>query len=192
MKYLFFSILVLLLSNCSKPKTVLICGNHVCVNKTEAEQYFEENLTLEVKIINKKIRKEFNLIELNLKDNQNGKRVVNAISKKKPKENLKILSDKEIKKIKENIKTKKKEKNDPVKIAKKKKIILDNSNSKTKIESDINKSYSKIVFKENVNKKQKEVVDVCTILKECSIDEISKYLLEQGKKKNFPDITTRQ
>ena len=41
----------------------------------------------------------------------------------------------------------------------------------------------------NVNKK-KELVDVCTILEECSIDKISKYLLNQGKNKSFPDITT--
>ena len=36
------------------------------------------------------------------------------------------------------------------------------------------------------------MVDVCTILEKCSIDEISKYLLKQGKNKKFPDITTRQ
>ena len=56
----------LLLSNCSKPKTVLICGDHVCINKSEAEQYFEENLSIEVKIIDKKKRKN-DLVELNLK-----------------------------------------------------------------------------------------------------------------------------
>ena len=33
-----------------------------------------------------------------------------------------------------------------------------------------------------------DVVDVCTILEKCSIDEISKYLIKQGKKE-FPDIT---
>ena len=43
-----------------------------------------------------------------------------------------------------------------------------------------------------VDKKRKNVVDVCTILKKCSIDEISKYLLEEGRKKKFPDITVRQ
>jgi hypothetical protein len=43
-----------------------------------------------------------------------------------------------------------------------------------------------------VNKRRKDVVDVCTILEKCSIDEISKYLLKQGKKKNFPDITMRK
>ena len=55
------------LLSCAKPKTVLICGDHVCVNKTEAEQYFEENLTLEVKVIDKKAKKEIDLVELNLK-----------------------------------------------------------------------------------------------------------------------------
>ena len=43
-----------------------------------------------------------------------------------------------------------------------------------------------------LNKKQKELVDICTILEKCSIDEISKYLLDQGKRKGFPDITRRQ
>ena len=43
-----------------------------------------------------------------------------------------------------------------------------------------------------MNNGRKNVVDVCTILDKCSIDEISKYLLNQGKKKDYPDITTRQ
>ena len=43
-----------------------------------------------------------------------------------------------------------------------------------------------------MNKKTENIVDICTILEKCSIDEISKYLLEQGKKKKFPDLTTRQ
>ena len=46
--------MLFILVSCSKPKTVLICGDHICVNKAEAEQYFEENLTIEVKIIDKK------------------------------------------------------------------------------------------------------------------------------------------
>ena len=31
----------------------MICGDHVCINKLEAKQYFEENLSIEVKILNK-------------------------------------------------------------------------------------------------------------------------------------------
>ena len=43
----------------------------------------------------------------------------------------------------------------------------------------------------HVNKIQNEVTDICTILKKCSIDEISKYLIDRGKKKSFPDIRLR-
>ena len=58
MKKIIFFITLLTLYGCNNPKTVLICGDHVCINKAEAEQYFEENLTLEVQIIdNKKDKK---------------------------------------------------------------------------------------------------------------------------------------
>jgi hypothetical protein len=43
-----------------------------------------------------------------------------------------------------------------------------------------------------VNNNKIDVADICEILEECSIDEISKYLLKKGKNKDFPDITKRQ
>ena len=67
MKYFLLTISFLLLANCGKPKTVLICGDHICVNKVEAEEYFQENLSIEVKILDKRIKEEMNLVELNLK-----------------------------------------------------------------------------------------------------------------------------
>ena len=76
MKFLLFTIIILLLVNCSKPKTVLICGDHVCVNKTEAEQYFQENLTIEVKVVDNKFEDEIDLVELNLNENQDGKKKI--------------------------------------------------------------------------------------------------------------------
>ena len=66
MKFVYLIFIIFLLSSCSKPKTVLICGDHICVNKNEAEQYFEENLSIEVKIIDKKLNKNDDLVELNL------------------------------------------------------------------------------------------------------------------------------
>ena len=137
MKKFFFLLIIIFLTNCSKPKTVLICGDHICVNKSEAEQFFKENLSIEVKIIDKKAKNEINLVELNLKENQQGIRKVNLSSKKEK------LNKKE--------------------------------------------DFSKVVYK-----KHEDVFDVCTILEKCSIDQISKYLLNQGKKKGFPDITRRQ
>ena len=57
-------------------------------------------------------------------------------------------------------------------------------------EKKINQLKNKIV-EDNINQTGKDIIDVCSILEKCSIDEISKYLLIQGKKKSFPDITTR-
>ena len=169
MKFFFLILFSLLLTNCNKPKTVLICGDHVCVNKTEAKQYFEENLSIEVKIIDKKSKEEVDLVELNLSKNSNGKKEVTISEKRNTKKEVKILSNQEISIIKENIKNKKKITKKNVKMEK----IKQNNNNN---------------FVKNVNKK-KEVVDVCTILEKCSIDEISKFLIKQGKMKNFPDIT---
>ena len=52
---IFFTFLIY---GCSKPKTVFICGDHICINKNEAKQYFEENLSLEVKILSQNKQKE--------------------------------------------------------------------------------------------------------------------------------------
>ena len=184
MKYFLLTISFLLLANCGKPKTVLICGDHICVNKAEAEEYFQENLSIEVKILDKRIKDEMNLVELNLKQNQSEGKKINILSKKNTKNKIKILSNKEITEIKKDIKNRKKEKKIAKKITKKKKETIDN-------EKKITKSDSKIL-ENSIKKKHNDVVDVCTIIKECSIDEISKYLLKQGKEKSFPDITTRQ
>ena len=100
MKKLLFFFLVLSMYGCNKPKTVLICGDHVCVNKAEAEQYFEENLTLEVKIIDKKRSKEDNLVEINLNSNSSGKKEVSIFNKKQTSKKLKELSNLEIKRKK--------------------------------------------------------------------------------------------
>ena len=103
MKY-FFIILIILITSCSKPKSVMICGNHVCVNKAEAEQYFEENLSIEVKIIDKNKKKELNLVELNLSETKLGKKKIIIKKNNKTKKNIKILSNDKITKIKKDIK----------------------------------------------------------------------------------------
>ena len=182
-----FLLIFIFLSNCNNPKTVLICGDHVCINKTEAKQYFEENLSIEVKIIDRKIEEEVDLVELNLRKDESGKKKINIYAKKKTSKNLKSLSNKEIVEIKKKIRTKEKERKVAKKNIDKNQKIKNKSQQKTK-EMISNNKTDQI----NVNKKKKELVDVCTILEECSIDKISKYLLNQGKNKSFPDITTRQ
>ena len=185
MKSLIVIFSLFLLSNCSKPKTVLICGDHVCINKVEAEQFFEENLSIEVKIIDQKVDQQIDLVELNLNDNISGKRKVKVFKKSKTSKKLKKLSKEEILDIKNDIKNKNKKK----KIAKK---IIKENNDRNKIEKVKKKENKKsYVLKNNVNKRQGEVVDVCTILKKCNIEEITNYLKNEGKNKEFPDITKR-
>ena len=170
MKKLIFIFVLILFQSCAKQKTILICGDHVCVNKAEAKQFFEENLTLEVKIVDKKDNKEINLVQLNLNEGSNT-RQVNVVKKKETKNQIRVLTNKEVKEIKKKVKTNKN------KYAKK--IILKDK-----------KRRKNIFFKKNNAKN--DIVDICTIVNKCTIDEISKYLIKIGKKKDFPDITVRE
>ena len=176
----FFIFIFIILQSCSKPKTVLICGDHICVNKNEAEQYFEENLSLEVKIIDNNKEESFDLVELNLKDNQKD-REISIEKKEKTNKKIKTLTEKEIQKIKKDIMKKKTKE----RIVKKKQNIKEEKLKVTKNKKKPKKN------KDIVNKNN-NTFDVCTILEKCSIDEISEYLIKLGKKKNFPDITLRE
>ena len=163
----------------AKPKSVLICGDHVCVNKAEAEQYFKENLSLEVKIIDKKNPKNIDLIELNLNSAINSKKKISIVQKNKTNKKLKVLSKK---KLKLKIKRKKlKKANKDVKKPKQKLLVKKPKKNKKNIKS------TKVINNQTV-----KIPDICTILEKCSIDEISKYLVKQGNEKKFPDITIRE
>ena len=185
MRILILILIFFFLSNCNKPKTVLICGDHVCVNKAEAKQFFEENLSIEVKIMNQKAGKKIDLIELNLSDNSSEKREVKVFKKIETSKKLKKLSKGEKKDIKKNIK----KQNEKKKLAKKIIKINDDINEKKIKKIQKKENRKNYVLKNNVDKSQKEEVDVCTIIKKCNIEEITKYLLNEGKNKEFPDIT---
>lgn len=176
MKYILIFFILIFLNNCNKPKTVLICGDHICINKAEAKQYFEDNLSLEVKVIDKKSENnnEIDLVELNLRNIANNKKEIKIFSKKITSKNIKVLNKNE----KEIIKKKLRNKNKSQKINKNiKKVEL-----KSKINKDV---------KNNVNKKIKKL-DICKELENCDIDEISEFLIKEAKKKSFPDITIRK
>ena len=174
MKIFYLISLIFLLISCSKHKTVLICGDHVCINKVEARQYFEENLTLEVKIIDKKVKESINLVELNLNDAFEGKKKISIISKESTKNDLKTLSKEEIFKIKENIKSKKKKEKIVRKIVKK---------------QEKKKSNNIEIVENKLEKKLVNIIDVCNILEKCNIETIASYLIKQGKLKDYPDIS---
>ena len=170
---------------CTKPQVILICGDHECINKKEANQFFEENLSIEVKIINLNKDSNEDLVELNLKNNEKEKEI-NFIRKKETKNKVKTLTDSEIIKIKEKIKKKEvaKRNNNKNKLLKEKDVRSKrNMNEKQGINKKMDK---KIVKKKN------DTLDICTILEKCSIEEISNYLIKEGKKKKFPDITLKE
>ena len=90
MKFLYL-IMFIFLIGCSKSKTVLICGDHICINNKEAEQYFEENLSLEVKILDKEKKNKVDLVQLNLKRNTDNVRKVSIYKKDSTKKKNKIF-----------------------------------------------------------------------------------------------------
>lgn len=185
-KIILFLILFLSLS-CSKPKTVLICGDHVCVNKNEAQQYFEDNLSLEVGIIDNKESKEIDLVELNLSDNQNSEKKIFIFNKNKTQKKLKTLSNKEVKEKKIQLKARKVQKK------RKFKEILPSKNIRTKKVIKVNQSANNsLKTNKSVNKSKDLIVDICTLVKDCSIEGISKYLIKKGKQKDFPDINVKE
>ena len=186
MKNILIFLLVLLLQGCVKPKTVLICGDHVCINKEEANQYFEENLSIEVKILDSKQKKKIDLVELNLNSSPDEKKRITLFKKNKTNNTIKELSNEEIKNKKKKIKQRKKE----AKKANKNKINQKKRKDKVFKEEKVQKDI--LLINKPVSKTNEEVVDICTILKKCNIEEISSYLLKKGKEKNFPDITLRE
>ena len=170
------------MGGCSKPKTVLICGDHVCINKAEAEQFFEENLTIEVKVIDSKEPKKIDLVEINLELNQESKKKISVTNKKQTNKKLKVLSKEEIKDKKKEVNIKRKK----VKRLNKKKIY-----ETKKVKDKPNNQNNMIVSKDPINTQNKKIADICILLEKCNIDEISKHLVKQGINKKFPDITSR-
>ena len=177
MKFFIILFFFFILSGCNKTKTVMICGDHVCINKLEAKQYFEENLSIEVKILNQNKNKEEDLVQLNLNSSFENKKKISIKKKENTEKSIKTLSKKEIKDIKNKI-AKKNKKNK----TKKNKLSV-------RLENKLDNSSKKSV---KVDKNVYEVVDVCTIIKKCSIEEISKYLIDQGNQRDYPDITIKE
>ena len=171
MKY-FLLLIILLNYSCSKQKSILICGDHKCVNKLEAKQYFEENLTIEVQIISNDNKSSFNLVDLNVNnEKQNIK-----IFKNEKKKIVKRLSKNEIKVKKAEVKKKNK------KLQTKKKKIGKKSIVKKKNTTNMI----------STSKNNENSIDICLKLKKCDIDSIASYLIKASKEKDFPNISSRE
>ena len=88
----------------------MICGDHVCINKGEAEQFFQDNLFIEVKFLNNDYSSETDLVELNLRSNESGNKEIIVFNKEKTNKKLKTLSKEQVSQKKIELKEKKLEK----------------------------------------------------------------------------------
>ena len=63
----------------NKVKKVYICGDHVCANKKEINDYFENNISIEIYTLSKSSKKDkdFDLVELNM-SNEDKKNLVSV------------------------------------------------------------------------------------------------------------------
>ena len=212
MKFLYIFLFFTLIS-CNTIKKEYICGDRPCVDKKEFNEYFSKNLTIEIASQNEKESKNINLIKLNTK-NKKIKKLDSAIikneekiKKKKEKEKLKaerleLKNERKIrKKQKQNDEKKKKQlatisksdqnKNQVIKSE----ILNDRVSTKKNLRKKINKEVN-IKEEETYMETTENITtientkSVCNEIKDCDINKIAEMLIEKGKLKPFPDITS--
>ena len=209
MKYLLLSFFVLFFSCNSMQSKTYICGDRACLDKKEFNEYFSNNLTLEIKIKKKKNNSIIDLANLNIKSSNliDKKEKSFTLSKKEQKNYIKIekikLKEKrkrekidkknKIKNQKKLAKLKNKTKNKSNIVIKdvlqKKKSVVDTAKALTEPKIEINKKKDKIdVYKKTKTTKQ---VSICEELVDCDIDKITELLIKNGREKDFPDITVK-
>jgi len=188
---IFLFILLLFFTHCSiGNKYAYMCGERECVDKKEVKEYFEKNISLEVKIPSEKREKTLDLVELNIDSvkeknelsskNINQEKLLSLKKKQETKEKLK--EEKRLTKlqIKEERKKKKKEKN-----------LL--KSKKKKKEKSITKKINQSKLKKNQKRKKDAKKDnkLCILVEKCDIDQISDYLIKIGEQKDYPNINKR-
>ena len=89
---IFFFILVSCSTfNDSKVKKVYICGDHECKNKKEINEYFEDNISIEIFTLSKSSKKDkdFDLVELNMSSEDKKNLVSVDVQKKQIRDKIK-------------------------------------------------------------------------------------------------------
>ena len=175
MRILFLLMFFIFLNNCGK-NVVMICGDHECINDKEAQKYFDENFIIEVKVLEKKKERYFDLVKINTDIDNNEKKI--AALPKIEKTKIRKLNKNEKREILKNLKKDKKinsiEKSRKIDKNKVKKIKKLKKSKKTNLDK-------KLLSKET---------NICEIIDKCNINEISKYLIKKGEKAKYPDISS--
>jgi len=210
--YLFF---ILLLASCGSVKKTYVCGENDCLDKKEYKDFFDENLSVEIKIISKK-KKKVDLVQLNTKKNydqtdketntQFGKSDKKAKKLRLKAQKSKLKEERRKKKIEEKYRIKEEKK--LVKLKKKKIKIQKNkitnkelqinevTLNQTKISKSINKEPQTSEVMPNQPKISKSIkstkkISICAEIKDCDIEKITDVLIKNGNKKDFPNITLK-
>ncbi len=162
-KIIFFLFLFSCVTPFEKVDRMYICGDHPCKNNKEIQEYFDNNISIEVYSIDTDKNKtdKFDLAELNLLEDKLKSKDKILVSEKKDEIKQKVKERKRLAKLKI------KQIEDPKKIEK----IVKSQESVKK------KKKSKITF-----------IRICKNLEECDIDKISKLIMDLGKERDFPDI----
>ena len=79
--------------NCSsltgeKTQKIYICGDHECANKKEIDDYFKNNISIEVYTLSEVSKKDYDLVELNMSIEDKNSIVSTEVKRKILKENL--------------------------------------------------------------------------------------------------------
>ena len=198
------------LFSCVNIKKEYVCGDRPCLDKKDFNEYFSQELTVEIMPQKNKKFKNNNLIILNTKNNnvkkidKKSSKQEDKLQKKAEKQRLKaqkkqLMKERKIKKA--ELKLKKKKEKYLIRTQKTKdvfkNIIIDKKeiqNYQTKKSVDktaAKKSNIKRIEKDNIQidlVKSKNVKSVCDGIKDCDIDKIAEILIKEGKRKPFPNI----
>ena len=189
-KYIKLFFLLVLLS-CSSNKEVFWCGDHACINKAEKEEFFQNNMIVEVRKIGKKENKEYSKVNEvinqgklnkdNLAADENGKIKLSKSEKKQRIKDEKQLSRQLLKQKRQRIKDEKKLAKE---LKKEEKKRNKNKDVKNKVYSI--KKTKKVVKKPLINKSN--VVSSVNDKSGLKFVDLVKKIKEKSYAKSFPNI----
>ena len=209
----FYLIFFLIFLSCNTVKKEYVCGDRLCVDKKEYNEYFAKNLTIEISSTKQKKNQTIDLVQLNTDSSKLKKKNIKKtkkeellrkkIQKKEFKAERKILiKERKIKAKQEKIKLKKERKvakSLPESKNKKKVFIDDINNNRDQAKKNVDKKLTKKIDKEKqVSDKEfqinientNNIKSMCDEVKDCDIDKITEILINKGKNKPFPNIAS--
>jgi hypothetical protein len=204
--YLFF-----ILISCTGINKTYMCGDKACLDKKQFEEYFSQNLIVEIQTKEFKENSSVDLVKLNTNKSNNIKKnlLEDSRSEQNNQKEEKIRLKAERKRLKEERKIKKKYERDIIetkkeiaklnkKFSKKTEKKIKNNLNKTKQSKKIIDVKKSQIIRKNLNNrdgyksiKLEKNESICSQIKDCDIDKIADLLIKKGEKKSFPNITSK-